>query len=179
MVCSLEAKKAVAQARLTSQSVDKQSFTKNTFKCGKCMRVYHPQGSPLVLCDSCPKAYHVECLGIPFEKLPEGEWVCVKCQERHEANLQKLQDLETKKKEALERVATVRVHVAVCSAEYHAPFQAIRSCRLARNCLIIICFPGRGATMCNGCCWKLKEDVRGLRHSGRTGYANVLCASAG
>lgn len=115
MVCSLEAKHAAAQARMTESGLSKQHFIKNTFKCGKCMRMYHVGGSPLVLCDFCPKAFHVECLGETLRSLPAGEWGCPKCLERQEANKQKLQDLETKKKEALERVVTVRVSTCLSS----------------------------------------------------------------
>eukprot|EP00892_Ulva_mutabilis_P000579 jgi/Ulvmu1/10521/UM064_0059.1 len=106
MVCTLEARHAAAQARMTASGLSKQQFTKNTFKCGKCMRMYHAGGSPLALCDFCPKAFHVECLGSTLAALPAGEWGCPKCYERQEANKQKLHDLEAKKKEALERVVT-------------------------------------------------------------------------
>lgn len=107
MVCSLEARHAAAQARMTASGLSKQQFIKNTFKCGKCMRMYHAGGSPLALCDFCPKAFHVECLGKSLAALPPGEWGCPKCYERQEVNKQKLHDLEAKKKEALERVVTV------------------------------------------------------------------------
>ena len=109
MVCTLEAKQAAAQAQMTSCGLKKQPFVKNTFKCSRCMRVYHPSGSPLVLCDYCPKAFHVSCLeGVAMGDLPVGEWACPKCHEKQAANKQKLEDLATKKKEALERVATAR-----------------------------------------------------------------------
>lgn len=107
-VCTLEAKQAAAQAQMTSCGLKKQPFVKNTFKCSRCMRVYHPSGSPLVLCDYCPKAFHVSCLqGATMADLPAGEWACPKCHEKQAANKQKLEDLAAKHKEALERVATV------------------------------------------------------------------------
>jgi hypothetical protein len=127
MVCTLEARQAAAQARMTSSGLKKQPFNKNTFKCSRCMRVYHPAGSPLVLCDFCPKAFHVDCLGgVGLGDLPAEEWGCPKCQEKQAANKQKLEDLAAKKKEALERVASVRLPSAralvpdACSASAFA-----------------------------------------------------------
>ncbi|EXB39829.1 Chromodomain-helicase-DNA-binding protein 4 [Morus notabilis] len=34
-------------------------------------------GGELVLCDSCPSACHVKCLG--FERAPDGDWFCPSC----------------------------------------------------------------------------------------------------
>ena len=34
-------------------------------------------GGQLILCDMCPKAYHLHCLGI--ETIPEGDWKCPAC----------------------------------------------------------------------------------------------------
>ena len=34
-------------------------------------------GGQLILCDVCPKAYHLHCLGI--ETIPEGDWKCPAC----------------------------------------------------------------------------------------------------
>ena len=114
MVCTLEAKQAAAQAQMTSCGLKKQPFVKNTFKCSRCMRVYHASGSPLVLCDYCPKAFHVSCLDVvAMCDLPALEWACPKCHEKQAANKQKLEDLAVKKKEALERVATVRSRTAL------------------------------------------------------------------
>ncbi|KAJ3669917.1 hypothetical protein LUZ60_010241 [Juncus effusus] len=34
-------------------------------------------GGDLMLCDSCPSAYHTACLG--FQTLPDGDWHCMNC----------------------------------------------------------------------------------------------------
>lgn len=34
----------------------------------------------VLCCDTCPKAYHLECLKL--KQVPEGEWSCFKCLER-------------------------------------------------------------------------------------------------
>ena len=40
---------------------------------------YHPTYSPLCLCDFCPRAFHMLCLGLDWGDLPEGEWACPRC----------------------------------------------------------------------------------------------------
>jgi len=48
----------------------------NTDVCGTCGR-----GGDLLCCDQCPRAFHVECLGVNEEDLPDGDWVCGGCDE--------------------------------------------------------------------------------------------------
>ena len=48
----------------------------NTDVCGACSR-----GGDLLCCDKCPRAFHVECLGVNEEDLPDGDWVCGGCDE--------------------------------------------------------------------------------------------------
>lgn len=55
---------------------------RNNFKCPRCHKAHHPENSPLLLCDSCPRSYHLICLDVTFEELPEEEWQCPKCQDR-------------------------------------------------------------------------------------------------
>ena len=33
----------------------------------------------MLLCDSCPAAYHIYCLDPPLTRVPEGDWVCPGC----------------------------------------------------------------------------------------------------
>jgi chromodomain-helicase-DNA-binding protein 4 len=39
------------------------------------------QGGEIILCDTCPKAYHLVCLDPELEEAPEGKWSCAKCEE--------------------------------------------------------------------------------------------------
>lgn len=39
-------------------------------------------GGILIMCDSCPRSFHIECLKLKEEDLPEGEWYCMKCVEK-------------------------------------------------------------------------------------------------
>lgn len=38
------------------------------------------QGGEIILCDTCPKAYHLVCLEPELEEAPEGEWFCDQCE---------------------------------------------------------------------------------------------------
>merc|ERR1712025_122471 len=39
------------------------------------------QGGEIILCDTCPKAYHLVCLEPELEEAPEGKWSCPHCEE--------------------------------------------------------------------------------------------------
>lgn len=58
--------------------IPRANFAANSTKCGVCGETYHASFSPLVLCDFCPGAYHVCCLGLDWADLPEAEWACNK-----------------------------------------------------------------------------------------------------
>lgn len=38
------------------------------------------QGGEIILCDTCPKAYHMVCLDPDMEEAPEGRWSCPSCE---------------------------------------------------------------------------------------------------
>uniref|UniRef100_A0A8D8MGQ8 Chromodomain-helicase-DNA-binding protein Mi-2 homolog n=2 Tax=Culex pipiens TaxID=7175 RepID=A0A8D8MGQ8_CULPI len=38
------------------------------------------QGGEIILCDTCPKAYHLVCLEPELEDTPEGKWSCPTCE---------------------------------------------------------------------------------------------------
>ncbi|XP_069466382.1 chromodomain-helicase-DNA-binding protein 5 isoform X4 [Ambystoma mexicanum] len=38
------------------------------------------QGGEIILCDTCPRAYHLVCLDPDLEKAPEGKWSCPHCE---------------------------------------------------------------------------------------------------
>lgn len=43
----------------------------NTDICGLCFR-----GGDLLCCDRCPRAFHLDCLKVKEEDLPDGDWIC-------------------------------------------------------------------------------------------------------
>lgn len=38
------------------------------------------QGGEIILCDTCPRAYHLVCLEPELEETPEGRWSCPHCE---------------------------------------------------------------------------------------------------
>ena len=36
-------------------------------------------GGDLLICDTCPHSYHLNCLNPPVAVVPEGEWSCPRC----------------------------------------------------------------------------------------------------
>lgn len=38
------------------------------------------QGGEIILCDTCPKAYHLVCLDPELDEAPEGKWSCPTCE---------------------------------------------------------------------------------------------------
>lgn len=98
----VEAQQAEAIRKLEEQRAPKR-VDHNNFKCPRCHRVVHPDASPLILCDTCPRSYHVACLGLAWSELPSSDWCCPKCIDTTQAALRRVMDLEARKKEALER----------------------------------------------------------------------------
>lgn len=37
------------------------------------------QGGEIILCDTCPRAYHLVCLDPELDRAPEGKWSCPHC----------------------------------------------------------------------------------------------------
>ena len=60
-------------------------------------------GGNLLLCDNCPRSFHIECLKIKEENIPEGKWYCPMCAPKIQKKLEKSQTMskapEDKEKE--------------------------------------------------------------------------------
>ncbi|KAF1751258.1 hypothetical protein GCK72_017812 [Caenorhabditis remanei] len=66
---ALEAARAAKKARLEQgEEVENNDF------CEECK-----QGGELLLCDTCPRAYHTPCIDSSMEDPPEGDWSCPHC----------------------------------------------------------------------------------------------------
>ena len=69
-----EAVRANAMAAMPEVWVENVPEDHNTDVCGICAR-----GGDLLCCDFCPRAFHLECIGVVEEDLPEGDWRCQGC----------------------------------------------------------------------------------------------------
>ena len=47
-------------------------------------------GGNLIMCDSCPRSFHLECLKLKEGDLPEGEWYCMKCVEKKKSSVKNI-----------------------------------------------------------------------------------------
>merc|ERR1712107_31914 len=52
------------------------------------------QGGEIILCDTCPKAYHLVCLTPELEEAPEGKWSCPHCEKNGPPNIEESDDDE-------------------------------------------------------------------------------------
>jgi len=50
-------------------------------------------GGNLLLCDNCPRSFHIECLKIKEENIPEGKWYCPMCAPKMQKKLEKKSQL--------------------------------------------------------------------------------------
>ena len=56
------------------------------------LQTHDLEGYPLVLCDNCPRSYHLNCLGVTWSDLPEDEWLCPRCVEKKEKGAKRAAD---------------------------------------------------------------------------------------
>ena len=49
-------------------------------------------GGNLLLCDYCPRSFHIECLKLKEENIPEGKWYCPMCAPKIQKRLEKNQN---------------------------------------------------------------------------------------
>ena len=46
-------------------------------------------GGELILCDNCPRSFHLKCLKLKEEDIPEGNWYCPRCHPKIQKKLEK------------------------------------------------------------------------------------------
>lgn len=70
-------------------------------------------GGEIILCDTCPKAFHLVCLEPELEEAPEGEWYCPHCEKDGTAEAKRNEKAETEAKAAVD--ADGIVHQEYCA----------------------------------------------------------------
>merc|ERR1739842_78951 len=66
--------KARRKKHMSSKDEDGYETDHQDF-CDECK-----QGGDIILCDTCPKAYHLVCLEPELDEAPEGKWSCPHCE---------------------------------------------------------------------------------------------------
>lgn len=56
--------------------MNKATGEKNCIVCGKKQS---SSGTKLIVCEICPRAYHIDCIRPPLTKVPRGKWYCTNC----------------------------------------------------------------------------------------------------
>ncbi|XP_057664252.1 chromodomain-helicase-DNA-binding protein Mi-2 homolog isoform X2 [Diorhabda carinulata] len=67
--CKTKRKKKVKGGKPEDENYEHQDY------CEVCQ-----QGGEIILCDTCPRAYHLVCLEPELEEAPEGKWSCPHCE---------------------------------------------------------------------------------------------------
>ncbi|KAM6959760.1 chromodomain-helicase-DNA-binding protein 3 isoform 1-T1 [Tautogolabrus adspersus] len=62
------------------------------------------QGGEIILCDTCPRAYHLVCLEPELDKAPEGKWSCPHCEKEGIQWEAKDEDFEDYEEDSEDRV---------------------------------------------------------------------------
>ena len=65
-------------------------------------------GGSLILCELCRKAFHIECLDPPLEKVPDDLWYCDNCKIRSPARVRSLHHVASPGSEKSERKGVTR-----------------------------------------------------------------------
>ncbi|XP_022245679.1 chromodomain-helicase-DNA-binding protein Mi-2 homolog isoform X2 [Limulus polyphemus] len=69
-------KKTKTTASFPSSDAENDGYeTEHQDYCEVCQ-----QGGEIILCDTCPRAYHLVCLDPELEEAPEGKWSCPHCE---------------------------------------------------------------------------------------------------
>ncbi|EYC35781.1 hypothetical protein Y032_0985g3291 [Ancylostoma ceylanicum] len=84
-----KASRAAQRADRKKQALEKAQASRRAKKAkGEEEEIEHQdycevcrQGGEIILCDTCPRAYHVVCVDPEMEQAPEGEWSCPYCEE--------------------------------------------------------------------------------------------------
>uniref|UniRef100_A0A8C7F3N4 Chromodomain helicase DNA binding protein 3 n=1 Tax=Oncorhynchus kisutch TaxID=8019 RepID=A0A8C7F3N4_ONCKI len=72
------------------------------------------QGGEIILCDTCPRAYHLVCLEPELEKAPEGKWSCPHCEKEGIQWEAKDEDFEEFEEESEDMVEEEDDHIEFC-----------------------------------------------------------------
>ncbi|XP_029310660.1 LOW QUALITY PROTEIN: chromodomain-helicase-DNA-binding protein 3 [Cottoperca gobio] len=98
------------------------------------------QGGEIILCDTCPRAYHLVCLEPELDKAPEGKWSCPHCEKegiQWEAKDEEFEEFEEDSEERV--ISEVSAGIAVGVEEEEEDDDHMEFCRVCKDGGELLC----------------------------------------
>uniref|UniRef100_A0A3Q1GZQ0 DNA helicase n=1 Tax=Anabas testudineus TaxID=64144 RepID=A0A3Q1GZQ0_ANATE len=96
------------------------------------------QGGEIILCDTCPRAYHLVCLEPELEKAPEGKWSCPHCEKEGIQWEAKDEDFEDFEEDSEDRVIS-EVGVGIHTGAEEEDDDHMEFCRVCKDGGELLC----------------------------------------
>ncbi|KAM9836998.1 chromodomain-helicase-DNA-binding protein 3 isoform 2-T2 [Aulostomus maculatus] len=96
------------------------------------------QGGEIILCDTCPRAYHLVCLEPELDKAPEGKWSCPHCEKEGIQWEAKDEDFEDFEEDSEDRVIS-EVGVGVPTGAEEEDDDHMEFCRVCKDGGELLC----------------------------------------
>ncbi|XP_067435408.1 chromodomain-helicase-DNA-binding protein 3 isoform X2 [Thunnus thynnus] len=96
------------------------------------------QGGEIILCDTCPRAYHLVCLEPELDKAPEGKWSCPHCEKEGIQWEAKDEDFEDFEEDSEDRVIS-EVGVGVPTGTEEEDDDHMEFCRVCKDGGELLC----------------------------------------
>ncbi|XP_042368121.1 chromodomain-helicase-DNA-binding protein 3 isoform X1 [Plectropomus leopardus] len=96
------------------------------------------QGGEIILCDTCPRAYHLVCLEPELDKAPEGKWSCPHCEKEGIQWEAKDEDFEDFEEDSEDRVIS-EVRVGVPTGADEEDDDHMEFCRVCKDGGELLC----------------------------------------
>ncbi|XP_038586758.1 chromodomain-helicase-DNA-binding protein 3 isoform X4 [Micropterus salmoides] len=96
------------------------------------------QGGEIILCDTCPRAYHLVCLEPELDKAPEGKWSCPHCEKEGIQWEAKDEDFEDFEEDSEDRVIS-EVSAGVATGAEEEDDDHMEFCRVCKDGGELLC----------------------------------------
>ncbi|XP_034712876.1 chromodomain-helicase-DNA-binding protein 3 isoform X1 [Etheostoma cragini] len=96
------------------------------------------QGGEIILCDTCPRAYHLVCLEPELDKAPEGKWSCPHCEKEGIQWEAKDEDFEDFEEDSEDRVIS-EVSIGVPAGAEEEDDDHMEFCRVCKDGGELLC----------------------------------------
>ncbi|KAM4714402.1 chromodomain-helicase-DNA-binding protein 3 isoform 3-T3 [Anableps anableps] len=96
------------------------------------------QGGEIILCDTCPRAYHLVCLEPELDKAPEGKWSCPHCEKEGIQWEAKDEDFEDFEEDSEDRVIS-EVSIGIPTGAEEEEDDHMEFCRVCKDGGELLC----------------------------------------